>query len=317
MAQKADIRRITIFVIIAFAIAWAGGLMVFLTGGMTRSPILIPGTGITLAVLLLATVYMWAPTLAHVVTRLVTREGWRDLYLGPRWLDSWIYLCAAWFVPALLALAGGAVFYLVFSDHFDPTLRSAAALLRQMSATTGRAVPMTAGEFVGVQIASAAFLAPLINAIATFGEEFGWRAYLLPKLMAFGYRKAMIVLGIIWGVWHWPVIAMGHNYGVHYPGYPWAGMLAMVWFTVQFGILLGWITLRSGTVWPAVFGHAAVNGVAGVPVLFYYGMPMPLLGPAMTGVIAAIPLTILSMWILWRPGGGPLDKRAIETDTAP
>ena len=314
MTTKPDVTRITVFVAIAFAIAWTGGLAVFLTGGLTHSPILIPGTGLTLAVLILATVYMWAPAAAHVLTRLVTREGWRDLYLRPRWLESWTYLCAAWFVPTLLMVAGAIVFFLIFPGRYDPDLRSATALLRQMGTTEGHAVPMTASEFVAVQIASAAFLAPLINAIATFGEEFGWRAYLLPKLMAFGYRKAMVLMGLIWGVWHWPVIAMGHNYGLHYPGYPWAGMLAMVWFTFQLGILLSWMTLRSRTVWPAVFGHAAINGVAAAPVLFYYGPAMPLLGPAMTGVIAAIPVTILSMWLLWRPGGGLLDT-ATEVST--
>ena len=316
MITRPDATRITVFIAIAFAIAWAGGLAVFLTGGLTHSPILIPGTGMTLAVLILATVYMWAPAAAHVLTRLFTREGWRDLYLKPRWIDSWPYLCAAWFMPTLLTLAGGAVFFLLFPDRYDPTLQSATAILRQMGTTTGRAVPMTAGEFVAVQIASAAFLAPVINAIATFGEEFGWRAYLLPKLMAFGYRKAMVLMGVIWGVWHWPVIAMGHNYGVNYTGYPWMGMLAMVWFTFQIGILLGWITLRCRTVWPAVFGHAAINGVAAAPILFYYGPSTPLLGPAMTGIIGAIPVTILSMWLLWRPGGGLLGAVTEESTAA-
>ena len=317
MAKTADIRRIWIFIALAFAIAWMGGSWVFLTGGLTHSPILIPGTGVTFAVVILATVYMWAPAAAHVLTRLITREGWSGLHLRPRWQDSWVYLCAAWFVPTLLAVGGGVVFYLLFPGHYDPTLRSASALLQQMTTTTGRAVPMTAGEFVAVQIASAAFLAPLINALTTFGEEFGWRAYLLPKLMAFGYRKALILMGLIWGVWHWPVIAMGHNYGVHYPGYPWAGMLAMVWFTIQFGILLCWITLRSRTVWPAVFGHAAINGIASAPILLYQGSPLPLLGPAVTGIVAAIPMTILSMWLLWRPGGGLLDAHPTEADNLP
>ena len=317
MTTKPDATRIAIFVAIAFAIAWTGGLAVFLTGGFAHSPILIPGTGVTLAIVLLATVYMWAPAAAHLMTRLITREGWRDLYLRPRWVDSWLYLCAAWFVPTLLTLAGAAVFFLIFPDRYDPTLRSAQALLRQMAMTSGRAIPMTAQEFIGVQLASAAFLAPLINAIATFGEEFGWRAYLLPKLMAFGYRKAVILMGVTWGVWHWPIIAMGHNYGLHYPGYPLTGMLAMVWFTIQVGILLGWITLRSGTVWPAVFGHAAINGVAGAPILLYYGSAVPLLGPAMTGIVAAIPMTILSMWLLWRPGGGLLDAVSEEAPCNP
>ena len=32
--------------------------------------------------------------------------------------------------------------------------------------------------------------------------------------MPLGARKTMLIMGVIWGVWHWPVIAMGYNYGV-------------------------------------------------------------------------------------------------------
>ncbi|MER3459512.1 MAG: CPBP family intramembrane metalloprotease domain-containing protein, partial [Chloroflexota bacterium] len=81
----------------------------------------------------------------------------------------------------------------------------------------------------------AILLAPLLNALPVFGEEFGWRAYLQPKLLPLGGRKAMLLMGLIWGVWHWPVVAMGYNFGLDYVGAPWLGMLLMVWFTLAFG----------------------------------------------------------------------------------
>ena len=312
MTQKPDLKRIAIFIAIAYAIAWAAAIAIFLTGGLSRSPIVIPGTGFTLAVILLSTAYMWAPAVANVLTRVITREGWQDLYLGARWVESWMYLCAAWFVPTLLALVGGAVFFLLFPGYFDPTFRSAQVIIDQMAATTGRQVPLTAIDFVAVQVASAAFMAPLVNGISTIGEEFGWRGYLQPKLLPLGYRKSMILIGVIWGVWHFPLIAMGQNYGFGYAGYPWTGMLAMTWFTIQLGILLGWMTLRCKTIWPAVFGHGAINGIAAAPTLFYYGPHMPLLGPAMTGVITAIPMTLLSLYLLWKPGGSILESNNTE-----
>ncbi|MEN6349562.1 MAG: CPBP family intramembrane glutamic endopeptidase [Syntrophomonas sp.] len=46
-----------------------------------------------------------------------------------------------------------------------------------------------------------------INIIPTLGEELGWRGYLLPKLrMLLSDRAALIVTGLIWGVWHLPCV---------------------------------------------------------------------------------------------------------------
>lgn len=60
------------------------------------------------------------------------------------------------------------------------------------------------------------------------GEIKCWRAYLLPKLrMSLSDRAALIITGVIWGIWHLPVIVMGHNYGTDYWGYPWLGILTM------------------------------------------------------------------------------------------
>jgi membrane protease YdiL (CAAX protease family) len=316
MTGKLDARRLAIFLALTFGIAWAGAYVIYRHGALTASPTIVPGTGITLALVVLATVYMWAPTLAHLITRLVTREGWRDLYLRPRWVHSWVYLFGAWFLPAMLVTAGAILFFHIFPRDHDTTYQSIQAMMDKLAMNVGQKKPMTPFDLLAIQVASAIAFAPIANVIGTFGEEFGWRAYLLPKLMPLGYRKAMILIGAIWGVWHWPIIAMGYNYGLDSPGFPWAGMLAMVWFTIQLGIILGWMTLRSRTIWPAVIAHAAINGAAGIPVLYahftlvasgasIFSFPdwtMPLLGPAPIGIIAALPMTILALWLLWRPG---------------
>jgi membrane protease YdiL (CAAX protease family) len=134
--------------------------------------------------------------------------------------------------------------------------------------------------------------------LATFGEEFGWRAYLQPKLMPLGKRKAMLWMGLIWGVWHWPVILMGHNYGLDYPGAPYLGPLAMIWFTLILGILLGWLAFKADSVWPAVIGHGAINGIASLGLLFSQNEPNPLLGPAPVGVIGGIGFALVAL-LLW------------------
>jgi membrane protease YdiL (CAAX protease family) len=308
-SETVDTRRIGVFLALAYGIAWAYGLIIYLTGGLANSPQIIPGTPITLALVLLAIGYMWAPALAHLLTRLITREGWRDTFVRPRLRQGWPYWLAAWFVPALMTIIGAALFFAIFPRFFDPSLSTLRRTLEQSAQQTGQALPFSPWMLVVIQTIAGILLAPLLNSLFTFGEEFGWRAYLLPKLLPLGERKALLATGVIWGIWHWPVIAMGHNYGLNYPGAPWAGMLAMVWFTLVTGMFLGWATLRGGSVWPAVIGHAAINGISGLGVLFVQDEPNSLLGPLPTGLIASLGWAALALW-LFAGSKGQLAPRA-------
>jgi membrane protease YdiL (CAAX protease family) len=298
MNEKVDVKRIVLFLSLAFGIAWATGLIVYLTGGLRDSPVIVPG--LSLAVILLALPYMWAPALAHLFTRLVTREGWQGTFLRPNFRRGWPYWVAAWFLPAVLTMVGAVVFFVLFPQYFDPSLSVVVKMLEAAEEQTGQAVPLTPWMVVAIQSTLGIFIAPWINSLFTFGEEFGWRSYLLQKLMPLGGRKAVLLIGVIWGVWHWPIIAMGHNYGLDYAGAPWLGMLMMVVFTVTLGIFLGWAALRGGSVWPAVLGHGAVNAIAGVAIYFTQAdlQPNLLLGPMPVGIIAMIPSILAAVWIL-------------------
>jgi membrane protease YdiL (CAAX protease family) len=277
-----DTRRTLIFLAFTFGIAWLTGLVIYLTGGLVNSPAI--SANFTLALVLMATTYMWAPALAHILTRWITREGMQDLWLRPNFRRGWPYWVAAWFLPAMLTLAGAAVFFLLFPSYFDSSL----PLIQQSIQSTPELANVPIVVFVIIQLVQGVLLSPVINALFTFGEEFGWRAYLLPKLLPLGWRKAMLLMGLIWGVWHWPVIFMGYEYGFDYPGFPWLGPLLFIWITFCFGVFLSWVTLRSGSVWPAVIGHAAINGIASVAVLALTGTPNMLLGPLPVGIIGSV-----------------------------
>ncbi len=317
MKPVLDIRRISIFLAIAFGMAWLTGLVIYLNGGLVNSPELIPGTGLTQALALLAIFYMGSPAVAHVLTRVITREGWKHsglaLNLGEgRWKAS----ALAWVLPALLTLLGALVYFLLFPQHYDPGLGVLAALLESAVQAAGQSISLDAWTVMWIQVAQGVLLAPVINALFAFGEEFGWRAYLQDKLMPLGFRKAMLWMGLIWGLWHAPVIAMGHNYGFGYPGAPWSGILAMTWFTLSAGTIFGWLTLRGRSVWPAVIAHGAINGIAAINMLFLRpeAQPNPLLGPLPVGVIAGIPWLLLALYLLWR--GGP-DTADVSRETNP
>jgi membrane protease YdiL (CAAX protease family) len=297
MDETLDTRRVLIYLAFAFGIAWATSLVVHLTGGLRDSPIVIPQANVSLALILVAGPVMWAPALAHLLTRLLTGEGWEDVYLRPRLKGNWPYYVTAWLLPGLLTVAGMIIFFLFFPRYYDPELTT----LKQMMAQNGvdvESASISVWGVVAVQIFQAMLLAPLFNGIATLGEEFGWRGYLQRKLMGLGGRKAMLLMGLIWGVWHWPVILMGHNYGLGYPGAPFLGPLAMVWFTLSLGTFLGWVTLKAQSVWPAVIGHAAVNGMANLGTVFVQGEPNPLLGPLPVGLLGGLGFTVVA-WVLF------------------
>jgi membrane protease YdiL (CAAX protease family) len=308
MEKKLETKRIWIFLAFAFGIAWAIDLAIYLLGGVSELRIWSPR-----GFLLLGS--MFAPTVGHILTRLLTGEGWSHLYLRPRFKAHWRWWAVAWLGTPLLILLGTGLFFVLLPQYLDTTLSTARQLLDKTAASTGRTLPFGPVVLVLVQIVQGIVVAPLTNGWATFGEEFGWRAYLLHKLMPLGGRRAVLLLGVIWGVWHWPVIAMGYNYGLGYPGAPWLGLLAMTWFTVVVGTYLAWAALKSQSVWPAVIGHASINGLGAIGALVSKGQPSPLLGPVTVGLIGSLPIALLALWLLWRSHA--LVEHDIDTEPSP
>jgi membrane protease YdiL (CAAX protease family) len=172
---------------------------------------------------------------------------------------------------------------------------------------------MPAKTVVLINLAEMAVLGPVINLIPTLGEELGWRGYLLPKLRTLmPDRAALILTGVIWGVWHLPVIVLGHNYGTAYWGYPWLGILAMIVFCVSLGILEGSVSVKVGSAVPAAMIHSAVNAGAGLPLYLIKGAYNPVLGPALTGFIGGLPMLGVAAVLLVRSGGRTPLKAAPE-----
>lgn len=317
MTKRLESERIIIFLAFAFGIASVGSLVIYLTGGLVNSP-KIAGP-ITLATIILTIVYMGAPAFAHILTRLITREGWKNLFLQPQLRHGWRYWLICWFSPGVLTVFGMTVFFIIFPGNYDPDLGLVRQLLAASAAKAGQTTPsINPWIVVFAQTVQALIIAPILNALPTFGEEFGWRAYLQPKLLPLGGRKAMLLMGLIWGVWHWPVIAMGHNYGLDYPGAPWLGLLAMVWFTFLLGTFLGWAVLKGGSVWPAVIGHGAVNGIAGIAGFFVTGDPNPILGPSIAGLIGSVGFGLVVLLLFTIPRsltiGQPGAREVANTD---
>ncbi|HMN11636.1 MAG TPA: CPBP family intramembrane metalloprotease [Bellilinea sp.] len=286
-------KRIGIFVLISFGLAWLLALYLFLDGAKWQ-----PGeTGIDLkTTLILAVGYMSTPAIANVATRWLTKEGWKNAFVTPNLRRGWKYWLLAWVTPAALTVIGGLIYFLEFPQLFDPEMTSI------MSMVVGAEIPswLSPTTLLLLQLIQAVFISPLMNSVVTFGEEFGWRGYLLQKLLALGPRKGLLLSGVIWGLWHAPLIAMGHNYGRNYPGWPIAGIVMMTIFCISAGTLLAWLSLRGRSVWPAVIGHAAMNGIAGLGLLVTKdpGSVNMLLGPTPAGLIGGIGFIVVAAVLL-------------------
>lgn len=291
--------RAATFCVVTFALSWA---LWFATVYPLAVPLLATSADTALSdpiAFVFVAAGMLVPAISVVITRLLTGEGFRRAWIRPRaFRRTWKYYVIGWFGPIALMALGAAVFYLIFPSDFDPSMSATMSSIEAQLAASGQGASMSAGELRAITYAQLGlvFIAPLLNCIACFGEEWGWRGYLLPKLMErHSSTYAIVVGGIIWGLWHAPIIALGHNYGLNYPGWPIAGIVAMCIFTTFIGAFLSWLTIRSGSCIPAVFAHGALNGCAAVPLMFAAYATSPFLGPAPTGIIGAIGFVIVGI----------------------
>jgi membrane protease YdiL (CAAX protease family) len=140
---------------------------------------------------------------------------------------------------------------------------------------------------------------PFLGLIIAFGEEYGWRGYLQSELTRLGRVRGVLLVGIIWGIWHWPVIWMGYNY----PGQPVLGSIAMVVWCILLAYFLAYAVFKSKGIWSAAFLHALNNQalsffviavVTPNSVLYSFGIGLPSL------VLGAIIILLILRDPLWK-----------------
>jgi membrane protease YdiL (CAAX protease family) len=147
---------------------------------------------------------------------------------------------------------------------------------------------------IGLQMVVAITIGPLFNTLFALGEELGWRGYLLVRLLPHGQMRAIVLSGVVWGIWHAPVILQGHNY----PQHPVLGVFLMIVFCVLFGAILSWLYLRTRSPWAPALGHGSLNAVAGFPILFMPRVDLSI-GGSLMSMIGWIPLVLFVGWLVW------------------
>lgn len=240
---------------------------------------------------------MMIPALSVFLTRIITKESFYNHYICFSLKDGSIkYYLLAWFLPAVLIILGALLYFLIFPYQFDWDMSYYMGNVTK----SGTVVTVEALRTTMIsQLITGVILGPVMNCITCFGEEWGWRGYLLPKLMSsMPTGIAILIDGIIWGLWHLPLIIAGKNYGFNYNGYPYAGIAMMILFCVTIGTLFSYLTIKTKSCIPSVIGHGALNSVASVGIVFTNDGGKMLLGPSITGLISMIPAIITAVIVL-------------------
>lgn len=262
-----------------------------------------------LSYLLLAGTCMFGPAIAAIIQqRLFDKAPWSGLGLplkGTRWsIVALTALVGMAMVPTALLtlhvfgqLAGFEAFgrVSITSERIVVSLTELLQKAGQPEAIAGQlrmleGIP--AGVVLLVALLGALLAAVTINLPFMLGEELGWRGYLWQRTEHWSGMRRVGFTGVVWGLWHAPLIAMGHNY----PDHPIAGIGMMTLFCVLLALLFDWTRTRSRSIWSSCLLHGVINGSAGAMALFAWG-GHPLVG-SLVGVAGFVAFALLGALIL-------------------
>ena len=189
----------------------------------------------------LLSVSMFCPLAAVLAAKKVYLHQPTGISWRPRLKGNGRYLLAAWFGPAVFTVLAAVLYFAVFPSRLDTSGSWLA------TAYGGQWTPEALKTELGVTTTSyliqngllAVTLAPLANMIPAVGEEAGWRGYMMPRLKErLGLLNGRLLGGVIWGVWHWPLMLLvGYEYGTDYLGAPVLGLV--VWCVFCFAMKSG------------------------------------------------------------------------------
>ena len=250
------------------------------------------GNQMVFSIVMVITMFM--PFMAALIARIPLKGmGW-----VPHLKGNIRYVFFALWMPALLSIIGGVLFFIIFPKAFDSEFLTLRGLIEAGALEKLEAQGLTIPIYILISSIQAITFAPFFNMFAALGEEVGWRGALYPYLKEkLGVTKGRIVGGVIWGSWHWPVmIFAGYEYGKEYIGAPVLGPIVFCLFTVMMGILCDYVYEKTETIWLPSLMHGATNAFT---IFAYLTKPeyadMAILGPAYIGIISMIPMIMMAV----------------------
>lgn len=252
----------------------------------------------------LASLYMLVPAIVSLFLIIkVFHEKPADYGLNFRFNKGWI---GAWVLPYLIAALTIATTYLLGWGRLDFTFES---FIQDLEGTIPPEEIAEAREKLsafppGLQFAMMLFQSLLagttLNAFFAFGEEMGWRGFLYKVVEPLGFWRANLLIGVIWGIWHAPLILAGHNF----PAHPVLGVFIMTAACMLLSVLFGYVREASGSVIAAAVFHGVFNAIAGVSIIFVADAENIYRSPLGFAGMIAILILIGAAW--------PVYKKSVE-----
>lgn len=282
---------VAVYLFVTFAFSWSVAFALHQAGGLSGGP-LAAAYGLA---------FMFGPAAGALTAAALFDRSRRPAALGLRpirWRAVMVWTLVAWALASLLCVAGLAATLLAGAQ---PPADAAQRLAETVRAAGLEDPPFDTRTLLWLIVFVNVPAGVVLNTVLlTVSEEIGWRGWLQPRLDRLGFWPSAIVIGVIWGAWHAPLVLMGLNY----PGLGWAGAALMCVFTVGLTPYIALVRERSGHVIPAGAFHGAVNAVAGVSLLFAPDPSWPA-----NGVMGAAGLaTLYAGWIgvfAWRRRKNP------------
>jgi membrane protease YdiL (CAAX protease family) len=191
-------------------------------------------------------VFMYVPAVASIVARLTLREGFDDVSFRLGGKEGIKALLLAWAYPIAVGFLAYGTAWITGLAKFQPPLPQESHL----NSTSAVANFLTSFVFN-------ATLGAIVSCLSALGEEIGWRGYMLTRLFVSGVPKPVLVSGLIWALWHIPLILSGR----YASGVAQLSAMFFVVGTVVDAYLVAYVRLRSGSIWPAVTYHGAWNAI--------------------------------------------------------
>lgn len=210
-------KQILIFLIITFILSYALQFYIILNGGIKNF-----GPGILVGL-------MWIPGLVSLIIRLKNKD-FSDIGLKPGGVK---YNGLAFFIPML-----GALISFILCSFID---------IRIMGLPDG--VPYS-------KVLKQSIMLFLLGYGSALGEELGWRGYLVPKIYQTNWKFPTLIVGLIWVLWHIPIVAFS---GYYQTLNPWIVILLYSSAILGFNYFICWIRMKSGSMWSATLTHASYN----------------------------------------------------------
>lgn len=242
-------RQTILFAILVILISWTAAALFYLLNGNLQ----------TTAGFVFASGYMFFPLLSVVIVQAIHKEPiLKGLGVSFK-LNRWFVV--AWLLPVVFNVAA------MFASALFPPMRfsTETPILQDALAQMSQSIPdIDAYKLLAITIVSGLSAGITINALFAFGEEIAWRGWLLKQFEGVTFLKASLIIGVFWGIWHAPLIAMGHNYAQH----PFIGLGMMIVFCVLLTPVIQYIRVKSKSVITAAIFHGTLNAGAGMSLMY-------------------------------------------------